>query len=53
VRELEAQDVPALSEMLMSASKEYLRYFVPFAFDEQSIRAMLQSVKEDVYTGLW
>jgi RimJ/RimL family protein N-acetyltransferase len=53
VRELEAKDVPALSEMLTSASKEYLRYFVPFAFDEQSIRAMLESVIEDVYTGLW
>jgi RimJ/RimL family protein N-acetyltransferase len=50
---LEVSDVPVVAEMLATAGKDYQKFYTPFAFDEQSLRAMLQAAKEDLYTGLW
>lgn len=53
VRLLELHDVPSLSLMLSTASKEYHQYFEPFPFDEQSIRTILELAKKDIYSGIW
>lgn len=53
VRSLELRDVSALSEMLLTARKEYQQYFIPFKFDEQSIYNILQATQEDIYSGIW
>ena len=38
--------------MLLSASSEYQRYFVPFPFDTVSIRQMLESACDDRYWAI-
>src|SRR5689334_7341413 len=39
--------------MLTNESAEYMHFFVAFAFDEASLRVMLESAKRDLYMGIW
>lgn len=52
VRRLSAADALTLSALLAAQSDEYMRYFVPFAFDEATVGAMLAKARRDLYMGL-
>lgn len=53
IRPLEPADGPALSSLLSSQSPEYLRFFRPFGFDQDSISALLRGKVQDIYMGIF
>jgi len=42
-----------LSELLQGADKDYTQYFVPFAFDSETILKILSNVIKDQYYGIF
>lgn len=50
---LTMDDSQALSDMLLSSSPEYQKYFTPFPFGYDSILQTLSLVREDRYWGIW
>ncbi len=53
MRPLKSEDAAALSSMLQSQSPEYLQYFTPFEFTENSIVSILQNRQKDVFQGFF
>ena len=51
-RQLTTADAEAISKLLASAPKDYLRYFHPFNFDCESIRTVLSNARKDQFFGL-
>lgn len=49
---LKLEHVKALSEMLKFEQAQYIQYFHPFSFDEDSIIRTLKSAKFDKYYGI-
>lgn len=50
---LNASNAPELARLLMSSSKQYSSYFIPFSFDEKSIESLLQRAIKDKFYGLF
>ena len=50
---LRPDDAHKLAAMLQDNGPEYMRYFAPFAFDEQTICRILTQARRDHYWGLW
>ncbi len=53
VRPLGIHDAPELSALLRSQTAEYVRYFSPFNFDEDTLQNVLARAKEDVFQGFY
>jgi len=53
IRPLELSDAAELSSMLTSQPPEYMRYFVPFAFDQATLSHLLRERVHDVYLGIY
>jgi RimJ/RimL family protein N-acetyltransferase len=53
VRPLHAGDAPALAAMLQSQPDAYMRYFIPFQFDVETIETMLMNARRDLYMGMF
>ena len=53
LRALTAKDAPAVSKWLQSQSRDYVHFFRPFKFDEESIRVVLAAAKQDVLMGMY
>jgi len=53
VRPLTHADAPTLSSMLRAQPFDYMRYFIPFAFDELSISERLRAAQQDLYIGMF
>lgn len=53
IRPLLAADAPAFASFLQRQPDDYMRYFIPFAFDEESITARLEQAQDDLYMGLF
>jgi len=52
VRPLTASDVPAWSALLTAQPPDYMRYFIPFQFDEATLTTILTNAHYDLYMGL-
>lgn len=51
-KRIRAADAAKLSAMLVAAPAAYSRFFVPFAFDAPSVRAILRRAVKDIYFAL-
>jgi RimJ/RimL family protein N-acetyltransferase len=53
ISELGPEYARALSKLLIAADKNYSQHFVPFSFDENSIKKILKRAKNDKYFGVF
>lgn len=52
-RPLTQQDAHLLTTMLSAQPHQYMRYFTPFHFDEQTVIEILSNARQDVYVGIF
>ncbi len=52
-RILTETDAVALSHLFTSSSADYIRYFIPFRFDLDTIKTILSNAKDDRYIGVF
>jgi RimJ/RimL family protein N-acetyltransferase len=48
-KRLQVRDSLKLSAILVAAPATYSRFFIPFAFDAQSVKSVLRKAKKDIY----
>jgi RimJ/RimL family protein N-acetyltransferase len=53
IKRLNIDHSKELSELLQSADKDYTQYFIPFAFDSETILKILSNVIKDQYYGIF
>ena len=53
VRPLHGRDAPELASLLRSQPPDYLRYFDPFGFDEETLSRVLTARVKDLYMGVY
>jgi RimJ/RimL family protein N-acetyltransferase len=53
IRELQSDNAPTLSALILSAPKDHTKYFTPFSFEEDSIRKIINEAVNDKYFGIF
>ena len=53
IKRLKIDHSKELSELLQSADKDYTQYFIPFAFESETILKILSNVIKDQYYGIF
>lgn len=53
IKELLSNQTSTLSSLILSALKDYTKYFTPFSFEEDSIKNILNDVVNDKYFGIF
>ena len=53
ITELGTEQAGTLSRLLLASDKNYTQYFIPFSFDENSIKKILGRAKNDKYFGVF
>jgi len=52
-KELKETDIKSLSMLMMKEEYDYNKYFIPFSFDEASIKNEIMSSINDIYYGVF
>jgi ribosomal-protein-alanine N-acetyltransferase len=53
ITELGSAQAENLSKLLLASDKNYTKYFIPFSFDEKSIKGILERATNDKYFGVF
>ena len=53
IKELKTIDALNLSALILSAPKDYTKYFTPFSFEEDSIKKLINNAIKDKYFGIF
>jgi RimJ/RimL family protein N-acetyltransferase len=53
IEKLEAKHADSFSRLLQGSDKEYSMYFVPFSFETETIKKLLQDAVDDKYFGIF
>ena len=53
IEKLEARHAGSISRLLQRSDKEYSKYFVPFSFETETIKGLLQDAINDKYFGIF
>ena len=53
IKELSSDQAKNLSKLLLFSDKAYTQYFIPFSFDEKTIKEILNRVTNDKYFGVF
>jgi RimJ/RimL family protein N-acetyltransferase len=53
IKELELEQASALSALILDAPKDYTKYFVPFSFEEDSIKKIIGDAVNDKFFGVF
>jgi RimJ/RimL family protein N-acetyltransferase len=53
IKKLSPESAVELSQLLQNENPEYIKYFIPFNFDVQTISKKLNSIKDDCYFGIF
>lgn len=48
-QKISKENIEKISNALLSQSSEYMKYFMPFAFDSATLGAIISKVKNDIY----
>lgn len=53
IKELQSEQTSTLSALILNAPKDYTKYFVPFPFQEDSIKKIINKAVNDKYFGIF
>ena len=53
IKELQSDQGSTLSELILTAPVDYSKYFVPFSFEEDSIKKIISDAVNDKYFGIF
>ena len=53
IKEIQSEQASTLSALILSAPKDYTKYFVPFSFEEDSIKKIISDAVNDKYFGIF
>ena len=53
IKELQSEQASTLSALILNAPKDYTKYFVPFSFEEDSIKKIISDAVNDKYFGIF
>ena len=53
IKELQSEQASTLSALILNSPKDYTKYFVPFSFEEDSIKKIISDAVNDKYFGIF
>jgi RimJ/RimL family protein N-acetyltransferase len=53
IKDLQSDQAATLSALILNAPKDYTQYFVPFSFEEDSIKKIISDAVNDKYFGIF